>query len=153
MNMRTLNLRLIGWLLSGAAVTCPLSSMAANGIWSNPAGGSWTNSSNWAGGTIADGPDSVADFSTLNITAAATVTLDGNHTNGTLKFADATTASHDWTVNVGTPATSTNMLVSTTGKPLIDVTNRTVTLSAVVTGKDGRAPVHAEVSANQDFAL
>ncbi|HEX2749435.1 MAG TPA: hypothetical protein VHM91_15610, partial [Verrucomicrobiales bacterium] len=47
----------------------------ASGTWSNLAGGSWPTTTNWTGGTVATGTDMIADFSTLNITANATVTL------------------------------------------------------------------------------
>jgi hypothetical protein len=70
-----------------------------NGTWSNTAGGSWPTTTNWTGGTVAAGTDALANFSTLNITANATVTLDGARTVGTLRFGDATTASHDWILN------------------------------------------------------
>jgi len=61
---------------------------AASGTWNNQNGGSWTNASNWSGGTIADGSGSSANFGTLNLTADAIVTLDVPRTVGSLVFAD-----------------------------------------------------------------
>jgi hypothetical protein len=43
--------------------------------WSNPAGGSWPQAGNWAGGAVANGTGYSADFSTQDLTAAATVCL------------------------------------------------------------------------------
>ena len=58
---------------------------AANGTWTlltnGNASGSWGTAANWSGSAIASGTDAVADFSTLNITATSTVTLDGARTS------------------------------------------------------------------------
>ena len=64
---------------------------AASGTWINGAGGSWNAGANWAGGPpgiIASGPGFTADFSTLNLTADATVNLDVPRTIGSLIFGD-----------------------------------------------------------------
>ena len=106
-----------------------------NGTWSNLAGGSWPVTTNWTGGIVADGIGALADFSTLNIVANATVTLDGARTVGTLKFQDATTASNDWILNTGTGDPLT--LDVSTGQALIQVLNRTATLGVVIAGNDG----------------
>src|SRR5207245_5237224 len=66
-------------VLAGAAAV-----RAASGTWINQNGGSWTNASNWSGGTIADGSGSSANFGTLNLTADAIVTLDVPRTVGSL---------------------------------------------------------------------
>ena len=101
--------------------------------WTNTAGGSWGTSGNWnTAPTFGSGV--VLDFSTLNIGATATTTLDGNRTAGSLLFADAATASHDWIVNTGTSGTLT---LAATGTPSISVTNRTATIGAVVAGSQG----------------
>jgi hypothetical protein len=108
----------------------------ASGTWSNLAGGSWPTTTNWTGGTVATGTDMIADFSTLNITANATVTLDGARTIGTLKFGDATTASNDWILNTGTAGPLT--LDVSSGTASINVTTgRTATIGAVLAGNDG----------------
>ena len=112
--------------------------------WNTTGGGSWGDTTKWADvsdppdslGDIADGADNTADFSTQNITAAATVTLDGNRTIGSLKFGDATTATHDWTVSAGTPAGGLTLSV-TSGVPTIEVVNRVATISAAITSTGG----------------
>ena len=101
--------------------------------WNNPAGGSWAAPANWD--AIPNAVDAVADFSTLNLTANATVTLDGNFKVGTLNFGD-TTPSNNWTVSAGTPAGVLTLDV-TTGTSIINVVNQTATISAVVAGNDG----------------
>ena len=103
--------------------------------WNTAAGGSWGNAGLWTPSGPAAGAGNIADFSTQNITAAATVTLDGNRTIGSIRFGDATTASHDWTLNVGTSGTLT--LDATAGPGVITVINRTATLAPVIAGNDG----------------
>ena len=58
------------------AFALTLHSFGADGTWTNAAGGTWGTAGNWAGGTIADGAGSLANFSTSDITAGRTVTLD-----------------------------------------------------------------------------
>ena len=74
---------------------------AANGTWTSLAGGSWPNSANWSGGTIAGGTDGSANFNTLTLSANATVTLDGATTIGNLNFNDLATTKHAWILNPG----------------------------------------------------
>lgn len=102
--------------------------------WTNLAGGSWGTPTNWSA-TPTFATDDILDFSTLNITANATTTLDGARTAGQLTFGDATTASHDWIVNTGTGGALT--LSTTTGTPTIQVTNRTATINAAIAGAQG----------------
>ena len=61
---------------------------AASGVWTNRSGGSWTNSANWNAAAVAGGAGSVADFSTLTLTGAPVVTLDGGQSAGTLNGGD-----------------------------------------------------------------
>ena len=72
-----------------------------NPTWINTAGGSWPTTSNWYGGVVGTGTGVTADFSRLNLTANATVTLDAATTIGNLKFGD-TTPSNGWTLSTGT---------------------------------------------------
>jgi autotransporter-associated beta strand protein len=109
---------------------------AQSSTWTTVGGGSWNTATNWAGGVIAAGADNTADFSTVNITATATVNLDGSRTIGGLRFEDDTTASNDWVLATGTAGSILTLNV-TTGQPLIEVLNRTATISAVLTGNDG----------------
>ncbi len=104
---------------------------AATFNWTNAAGGSWATPANWSAAPTFVADD-VLDFSTLNITANAVTTIDAAVTAGTLKFGDATTVSHNWTVNPGTGGTLN--LSTTTGNPTITTvaTNDAVTISAPI---------------------
>lgn len=80
---------------------------AASGTWTSAAGGSWSTSGNWAGGppgVIAGGAGFTADFSTLDITADATVNLNAARTIGHLMFGDTapTGSAAGWTLANGT---------------------------------------------------
>ena len=103
------------------------------GTWNNTAGGSWAAPANWD--SVPNAVDATADFSTLNLTANATVTLDGSFKVGSLNFGD-TTPSNNWTIGAGTPAGVLTLDV-TSGKAIINVINQTATISAVVAGNDG----------------
>jgi autotransporter-associated beta strand protein len=118
-----------GWyLLTGSA-----NLVAAK--WTNAAGGSWAGS-NWSGNNTVNGTDVIADFSTLNLTANATVTLDGAVTVGDLIFGD-TTPSHNWILNAGTGGLLTMKVGSGAPAPCITVNNQTLTLNASLTGNQG----------------
>lgn len=58
------------------------SSQGADGTWTLNNAGSWGNASDppWAGGIVADGVGSTADFSTVDLTGNRNVTVDGNAT-------------------------------------------------------------------------
>lgn len=113
-------------------VTAP----AGSGVWINAAGGSWTNAANWDGGQIAGGVDAAADFSTLNLSAGLTVSLDGGRTNGTLVFADLNpSAKHNWTLGTGSGGPLT--LAVSSGTPNIAVKAATNIIGAVVAGAQG----------------
>src|SRR6516162_5196571 len=72
---------------------------ATDGTWTTTTtGGTWSDPTNWSGGTIADGADATADFSTLNITVNNIVNMDASHILGYLKFAD-TISSNTWTIS------------------------------------------------------
>ncbi|WP_367871808.1 beta strand repeat-containing protein [Luteolibacter sp. Populi] len=109
--------------------------VAAGGVWTNPAGGSWATPANWNGATIADGTDSLANFSTLDIAANAVVTLDGARSIGFLSFADATTPSNDWSLTPGTGGPLT--LATSVGTPAIGVASQTATVGVPLAGVQG----------------
>ena len=115
-------------------VTTGTAAPSQNGIWTSPTGGSWVNSANWLGGNIASGIGFTADFSTVTLSANATVTLDGPETIGNLIFGDAGGA-HNWTLNTGSSGPLTLRVVS--GSPSITVTNETTTIGAKVIGTQG----------------
>jgi autotransporter-associated beta strand protein len=107
-----------------------------SGVWTNLSGGSWATALNWNGGAIAGGTDAAADFSTLNLTANRTVTLDGARTVGSLIFDDLNPATHhNWTISPGTGGTLT--LSTSSGMPNIAVKNATNFITAVVAGTQG----------------
>ncbi len=101
---------------------------STNGTWINPAGGSWSTNTNWAGGPpgiIAGGANLTADFNTLNITSDTTVNLDGGRMIGNLVFGDTTPASAgSWIVANGTG-----------GYLTLAGTNPTITVNALGSGK------------------
>jgi hypothetical protein len=82
-------------LLAAAALSTL--SRADTFTWTNlvsgDATGSWAIPGNWSGGTLPTTTGDTADFSTLNIEAALTGSLNGNQSINKLIFAD-TTASH-----------------------------------------------------------
>ena len=135
---KTPSLFRIAPLVAAAAAWSP-SLYAQSGTWTNPVtSGTWSVAGNWAGGTVANGADNTADFSTLNITANNTVRLDSARTIGYLIFGDATTASHDWILDNNGSAANVITLATTTGTtPTITVTNRNATISAVLAGTQG----------------
>ena len=120
--------------IAGVSLAALPSAHAANGTWITDASSTWGTAANWLGGIIADGVDAIADFSTINITAARTVTLNTSRTIGTLIFGD-TTPSHDWTLAASGGSILT--LGVTSGTPTVQVNNRMVTVSLVLAGTQG----------------
>jgi len=113
-----------------------ISAPAGSGVWTNLNGGSWGMSNNWSGGLAAGGLDAVADFSTLNLSLAPTVTLDGARTNGTLVFNDLNpSVAHNWTVATGSGGPLT--LAASSGTPGVGVNSATNIISAVLAGTQG----------------
>lgn len=103
---------------------------AANGTWTNDASGTWGTPANWLNGTVADASGFTADFSTINITANRTVTLDAAHTLTTLKFGDIL-PDYTWTLS----GANTLTLAGTT--PTINVVNQSTTINSVIAGTVG----------------
>ncbi|MCP5532112.1 MAG: autotransporter-associated beta strand repeat-containing protein [Akkermansiaceae bacterium] len=96
----------------------------ASGTWSNPGGGSWATGGNWSGNSIAAGAGNTADFSTVDITANTTVTLDAARSIGTLVFGDTNPASAaTWFLNNGA-----------NGSLMLAGTNPTITVNPLGTG-------------------
>jgi autotransporter-associated beta strand protein len=105
------------------------------GVWTNNASGNWGTSNNWSSGLIANGPGYIADFSTINITANQTVTLDSARTIGGLKFGD-TAGSQTWLLS----GTYTLTLDAGGGNtPTIAVNQNTATISTPISGSYGFA--------------
>jgi autotransporter-associated beta strand protein len=116
--------------LFGLATT----TFATNGTWSNTAGGSWATSGNWSGSTIADGTDGTADFSTLTLGSAPTVTLDGARTIGNLIFGDVGNT-YGWTLSTGGGDPLT--LAVSSGSPTITANGPINTIGLVLAGTQG----------------
>jgi autotransporter-associated beta strand protein len=110
----------------------------ASGTWINAtANSTWGTAANWAGGVVASGVDATADFSTLDIAAARTVSLGGSFAAGTLVFGDSTTPSSNWTLANGTGGPWALTLAVSSGSPVVGVVNQTATISAVLAGSQG----------------
>ncbi|HUZ06361.1 MAG TPA: LamG-like jellyroll fold domain-containing protein, partial [Candidatus Paceibacterota bacterium] len=103
-----------------------------SGVWTNNAGGNWSASANWNSGAVANGVSRVADFSTINITANQTVTLDSPRTIGGLRFGDLS-GSQTWTL------AGTNTLTLDGGgiAPMIAVNQNTATIFAPLSASYG----------------
>ena len=106
----------------------------AEAVWTQSAGGSWTNDANWQDYTIGTGTNNTADFSTLSLTADRTVTLDGARTIGNLLFNDQAGTKHAWTLNTGSGGPLT--LAVTSGMPVIS-NNVATTLGVALAGSQG----------------
>jgi autotransporter-associated beta strand protein len=106
---------------------------ASGGIWKLDGNGVWSSGNNWSSGIVANGTGFIADFSTINITANRTVTLDSARTIGGLKFG-TTTGSQSWLLS------GTNTLTLDAGGgnvPTIVVNQNTATNSTPMAGSYG----------------
>jgi autotransporter-associated beta strand protein/T5SS/PEP-CTERM-associated repeat protein len=117
------------------------SAQAASGTWNLDGNSVWNVATDppWAGAIIADGTGDTADFSTIDITADRTVSLDTARTIGNLSFGDTNTATAGgWILNNnGNPAN----ILTLAGTPVITVNalaaGKEATISAVLTGTSG----------------
>jgi len=122
-------------LISSRAATFSWTKLAAGN-----ASGSWTNQANWSGGTLPTTTADAANFSSLDLTADSTITLDGNQAANSLSFSDVATASAaNWIVNAGSPASSTLSLGGS--NPTINVpslgSGSAAVINAVLSGTGG----------------
>lgn len=134
--MRTHHLRaagIRGRLIALGLFTPICHVQAANGTWNVNASGNWSDPANWTGGVVASGAGFTADFSTINITADNVVTLDAPFTIGTLSVQDATTASNSYLFS----GTGTLTLDNGGSQPVLNILNRTPTISANLAGTNG----------------
>jgi autotransporter-associated beta strand protein len=107
------------------------STTAPTDTWGNLAGGAWATGANWTDGFVPNGIGITADFSTLTLTANAVVNLATAATVGNLRFADQGNA-YDWSITNGSLTLNT-----IAGAPEIHVSNRSATISSVLTGTQG----------------
>lgn len=102
--------------------------------WTNAGGGIWSTGTNWNGGSApVDG--STTDFSTLDITADRTVTLDSSRSIGALNFGD-TSGTQNWTL----ASSGGSILTLDTGNggvPAITVNQNNATISAKIDSTSG----------------
>src|SRR4051812_44961960 len=104
--------------------------IARASVWNNPLGGSWNDATNWD--SIPNGVGAIADFSKLDLSADATVTLDGAKTVGSILFGD-TTPSSNWNLNTGT-AGGLALSATVAGTANITVADQTtVTFNTAIT--------------------
>lgn len=134
--MKTLSLRPSGirGRLLALGVFAPICHLhAASGTWNVNAAGNWSDTANWTGGVVASGATFTADFGTLNITGDHVVNIDAPFTIGTLRVQDATTASNSWVFSGTGPLTLDNG----GNQPVLNILNRTPTISAPLVGSNG----------------
>jgi autotransporter-associated beta strand protein len=105
----------------------------SSSVWTNNTSGNWSTSNNWNHGLVANGVSRIADFSTLNISANQTVTLDSARTLGGLRFGD-TSGAQNWNLS----GSYTLTLDGGGGNaPLIAVNQNTATVSTPLAGTSG----------------
>ncbi|MES2658987.1 MAG: LamG-like jellyroll fold domain-containing protein [Verrucomicrobiota bacterium] len=115
-----------------AVLSIVLPVIIGNGTWSTDASGNWSDASKWTGSFPANGETHTANFSTLNIAADRTVTLDTARSIGSLVFGD-TSGAQNWTL----AATGGNDLTLAATAPAITVSQNTATISASLAGTAG----------------
>ena len=101
-----------------------------NGSWNVDASGTWSASSNWLNGIIADGSNSTANF-TNSISSVTTVTLDSSRSIGGLNFSGAASTDSAWILSG-----SSILTLSASGTPSI-TTDTTTTISVQLAGTNG----------------
>ncbi len=113
---------------------------AQSGVWTNIVNGTggstgtWSVATNWNLGVVANGIDSTADFSQVNITTNSTITLDSTRTIGNLIFGEPTPINGTNEVLTG----STLTLQTSTGEPTITaVNNSSNVISTILAGTQG----------------
>lgn len=118
-------------LLAIAPLLMPLAANALSGTWTSTASGNWSDTTLWSGGTVADGSGNNADFNTIDIPGAVTVTVDTARTIGSMTFGDTDTATAGSWVLAGA-----NTLTLAGTSPTI-TTNVNTTVSTLLAGTSG----------------
>jgi autotransporter-associated beta strand protein len=119
-----------GYTLATVVVT----TLTGSGSWTADANASWSETNRWSDNIVVSGAGQTANFSTINITANRTVTLDTSRSIGTLRFSD-TSGTQFWTITNSSDSTLTLNSGSATS-PAIVVTN-TATIAASLAGTNG----------------
>ncbi len=89
-----------------AFCACSSPIIAQNATWISSASGLWSQSSSWKDGLVANGNNSLADFSTINYPSATSVTLDSSRVVSGLITGDIV-PSHPWTLSTSNSSTLT----------------------------------------------
>ena len=119
-------------------------SFATSGSWSLNGAGGWETPGNWSGGAIPNGVGDSAAFS-LEITAARTVSLNGDRTVGALTIGDPTPTYVGYTLAAGTPSTS-RLIFDQTG-------TANATLTYPVTANTASNSISAPILLNDNLAI
>jgi fibronectin-binding autotransporter adhesin len=93
-----------GLLLAALCSFCAIPAKAAEGTWNVNTAGNWTDAANWTPG-IPNGVGDIANL-TYDITAARTVSLNGDKTVGTLFIGDPASSYLAYTLSPGTAASN-----------------------------------------------
>lgn len=107
---------------------------AGGSAWISDASASWSDSSRWQSGVVADGVGHFADFSTINITENRTVILDSSRTVGALRFDDLS-PSHAWSI-----AGNNSLTLSTLNslrRPSVEIQDAAVIFGVPLIGNEG----------------
>lgn len=103
--------------------------------WNIASGGTWEPAGNWLNSIVGTASGNTADFSTVNITADATVTLSSTRTIGNLVFGDTdTSTAAGWTLTGSTltmAGTTPTITVNTLG------TGKSAIISSIIAGSSG----------------
>ena len=113
----------------------------ADGVWTGPAGGNWSDPSKWSGSIVADGSGFTANFAN-NPTSDTVVQLDGPRTISQLVFGDSDPASPaSWTLENAGNAANLLTLAGTTPGIVVNAlgTGKSATLSTAIAGNSGLA--------------
>ena len=118
-----------------SVVVVYVSVIATNGVWITDGDGLWSAYANWSSGAVGNGIGQTADFSTINITANRTVTLDSKRSIGTLKFGD-TSGAQNWTL-ASSGGTTLTLDTGSATSPSVVVNQNTVTNLVSLAGTNG----------------
>lgn len=139
--------RIAGRLLA-ACICMAISPAAPAGtcVWIQPASGNWGDSNNWSGGIVAEGSNSSADFSAVDMADDLTVHLDAPRTIGSVVFGDAGTNSPaSWTLDDNAVPANVLTLSAASGSAMITVTTNMATgRSATISAPVNLASVNTE---------
>lgn len=119
------------YTLSQPSFSSLTASILSAATWTEPFGGSWTDSVNWQDNVVGAGANNTADFSMLDLTFSPTVTLASPQTIGGLVFGDNTTPDNNWTLS------GSILTLAATTPPVINVINQTTTISSALASANG----------------